>query len=59
MPYRIASIVSIVCKKASTQIRYIEDPPHEKNDAKNITHIDKLIINHHEKFGIVIPLIIE
>jgi hypothetical protein len=58
-PYRKDKIASVVCRIARTPMRYIDTPPPEKNDAKNITHIERLIINQPEKFGIVVPLTIE
>jgi hypothetical protein len=58
-PYRKARRASILCKNARIPIRYIDMPPHENHEAKNMTHIERLIINHPEKLGIVIPLRIE
>jgi hypothetical protein len=53
IPYIYASIDSIICNTANTQMRYTLCHAHADSDEKNKNDIDSDIINHPVKFGIV------
>jgi hypothetical protein len=59
VPYFHARKVSMLCNITSTPTRYTDSPTPEKIDAKNTIAIDRVMISHQDRFGIVSPRNIE